>query len=597
MIILGIHDGHDAHACIVRDGQLVALIGEERLSRLKSDGGYPRRAIDAVLQMAKVTPAEVDVVAFTQRSDWIWRTLLNKYATFKVADWVRECDVYWRPLLLEKKKMSQIVLFDEFRDVPKDVESRPYYRMVDRIRDVPAERWSDIGDQVRREVLQEHLGISGDKMRIYRHEDCHKAYGFYSSPYPRDRTLVFTLEGGGQDSSATTSIFEPDGSFTELWKSNAVNAGRLYAYVTLILGMQPGQHEYKVMGLAPYGNEYHGRRSLEFFRKVNRVVGEEIVNDGLVPELYFFVREALRAERFDGIAWGLQTWLEELVTTWVGNTVRKHGIDNVVLSGGVGQNIKIVKALAEQPSIRQVWAPPISGDGSLGVGAAWLASRDLDPGSDIQSLSSIYLGTSYGIGEIDHAISRAGLAGKYHVQQNPTAAQVARWLVDGKIVARFSGRMEFGQRALGNRSILADPRHAETIDHVNQKIKYRDFWMPFTPSMTQAQAEKMLVNPKGLYSPFMTMAFDLAEEFRGAIPAATHPADGTVRPQMLRRTDNPGYYAIMEEFGRLAGVECVMNTSFNLHGEAIVESPDDAISTFLRSDLDVLLFDHVAILR
>jgi carbamoyltransferase len=597
MIILGIHDGHDAHACIVRDGRLVAVMAEERLSRLKSDAGYPRRAIDAVLRCAGLAPGDVDCVAFAQRSDWIWRTLLNKYATFNVADWVRECDLYWGPTLLEKKKLDPMVLFDAFKDVPGDVESRPYFPMVELVRNNPPEKWGALGDGVRRATLEAHLGISGDRMRIFRHEDCHKAYGFHSSPYAREDALLFTLEGGGEDSSATSSIFSADGRFEEIWKSNAVQAGRLYMYVTLMLGMRPGQHEYKVMGLAPYGTAYHGKRALDFFRKVNRVEGEHILNDGHVPELYFTVREALRCERFDGIAWALQTWLEEITCAWVANTVASRKIDNVVFSGGVAQNIKVMKALAELPGVRRVWAGPISGDGSLGVGAAWLAHAKLSGGKPILPMPSAYLGTSFGREEIDRAIEAHGLRSKFRIVDAPGDDLVAEWLDKGLIVARYSGAMEFGQRALGNRSILADPRQQETIDQINRKIKYRDFWMPFTPSMTIEQAEKMIVNPKRHYSPYMTMAFDLASEFQTSIPAATHPGDRTVRPQMLRREDNPGYYDLLKAFGRRTGLECLLNTSFNLHGEAIVESPSDAVSTFERSALDVLLFDHVAVLR
>jgi carbamoyltransferase len=597
MIVLGIHDGHDSHACVVRDGRLVAAVGEERLSRLKSDGGYPNRAIESVMKIAGITASDIDIVAFSQRSDMIWRTLLNKYATFKVRDWVRECEVYWRPVLLEKKKLPLMMLHDEFRDVPGDVETRPYFRMIERVRNKPSEDWGAIGDQVRKEVLEEHIGISSAKIQTFRHEDCHKAYGFFSSPYPRQRCLVFTIEGGGEDSSATSTIFEQDGNFEELWKSNTVNAGRLYAYVTLILGMQPGQHEYKVMGLAPYGTEYHGKRSLEFFRKVNRVVGETIVNDGVVPELYYVVREALSCERFDGIAWGLQQWIEELVTEWIDNTVRSRGLDHVILSGGVAQNIKVVKAVAELPSVAKVWAGPAAGDGSLGIGAAWIAQSRSNPSCPIETFNTAYLGASYGRESIDAAIAKSGVANRFELRPNPSAADVAAWLTDGKIVARFSGGMEFGQRALGNRSIIADPRKHATVDRINQKIKYRDFWMPFTPSMTFEQAQKMIENEKNHYSPFMTMAFDLREEFKTSIPAATHPGDHTVRPQMLRREDNPGYYDILVEMGRLTGFECVMNTSLNLHGEAIVESPMDAISTLERSELDVLLFDHVAICR
>ncbi len=598
MIVLGIHEGHDAHACLVRDGRLLAVVAEERLNKLKSTSGYPRRAIDAVIDLAGVDPREIDAVAFTQRSDWIWKNTINKNAKFSIQDWIEECAVYWRPKLLEGATIPELFLFDHFRHVAEpELFDDPYLPMVERVRNAPFEQWQAIGDDMRRQVIESHLGLPGDRIMALRHEDCHKAYGYLSALGQREPALVFTLEAGGQDSSATVSTLSPDGTIAEHWRSNSVNAGRAYLYTTLLLGMKPNQHEYKVMGLAPYGSEYHGRGSLDFFRQVNRVEGTEIVNDGRVPELYYTVEQALRAERFDGIAWGLQTWLEELLAEWIDNNIAAHGIDNVIISGGVSQNIKANKIVAELDRVRRLWVGAISGDGSLAVGAAWLASLQRAPEIEIQAPEHVYLGTAYDAAAIDDAIERNGLRRDFAIIDRPSPDDVAEWLYDGLVLARYSGRMEFGQRALGNRSIIADPRRAETVERVNRQIKFRDFWMPFTPSMMAEEADRLLENPKQLYSPFMMMAFDLRPEFRDAIPAAMHPADRTVRPQMLRRRDNPGYYAILEAFKRRTGLGCVMNTSFNLHGDPIAESPDDAIRTFRGSELDVLMFDHVAIAR
>ncbi|MHA1564239.1 MAG: carbamoyltransferase C-terminal domain-containing protein [Alphaproteobacteria bacterium] len=598
MIVLGIHEGHDAHACLVRDGQLVAVVAEERLNKLKSASGYPRQAIDAVIDLAGIDPLQVDSIAFTQRSDWIWKNTLNKNAKFSIQDWIEECDFYWRPKLLEGADISEIELYDHFRHVAEpELFDDPYLPMVERIRNAPFEQWQAIGDEMRRQTIAAHLGLPGDKIMALRHEDCHKAYGFFSALGEREPALVFTLEAGGQDSSATVSTLDADGTITEHWRSNTVNAGRAYLYTTLLLGMKPNQHEYKVMGLAPYSNAYHGQRSLEFFRQINRVEGTEIVNDRLVPELYYTVEQALRAQRFDGIAWGLQTWLEELLAQWIDNNVAAHGIDNVIFSGGVSQNIKANKVVAELDRVRRFWVGAISGDGSLAVGAAWLASRQLAPHIHIEAPEHVYLGTEHSAADIDKAIERHNLRRDFAVIDRPSPDDAAAWLDDGLILARYSGRMEFGQRALGNRSIIADPRRLETVERVNRKIKFRDFWMPFTPSMMIEEADRLLANPKQFYSPFMMMAFDLHPQFSDAIPAAMHPSDRTVRPQMLRRQDNPGYYAIIEAFKARTGLGCVMNTSFNLHGDPIAESPDDAIRTFQNSELDVLMFDDVAIAR
>lgn len=597
MIILGISDSHEAHACILRGGRLEAAIAEERLSRLKADMGYPKKSIEAVLRICGLSPADVDLVAFAGEKGAPFQRLYKMNALFKTEDWIRQCDKYWRPILLEGKRLSPHDDFEMFAHLRgTDLQNDPYFAFVERARNAAPQEYSQLFNDLRAETVEKHLGIGRDKIRFYRHEDCHKVYGVFSSPRKLDEAIVLTAEGGGDDSSATFSTWH-NGKITEHWASNAVNLGRLYRYVTLILGMLPSQHEYKVMGLAPYGTEYHGRRSRDFFNTLSKVEGSQILATGVVKDLYYSVREALEGERFDGIAWGLQTHLEEILRQWVENCIQETGITDIVFSGGIGQNIKACKYLIDHTSLTSLWAGPICGDGSLGIGAAWLAMREVAPEIDIEGYSTIYLGTEYTSQAVAEAVLRNQLAATFELVEKPSVDTVAGWLAEGAICSRFSGRMEFGQRALGARSILADPRRWESVERVNNKIKYRDFWMPFTPSMTLEQAERMIVNPKGVYSPYMTMAFDLKDEWLGEIPAATHPADKTVRPQMLHDQDNPSYYALIKAFGRIAGIECLMNTSFNLHGDAIVESPDDAIRTFLESELDILLFDDVAISR
>lgn len=598
MTILGIGDSHESHACILRDGELTAVMSEERLSRVKADMGYPRRSIESVLKIAGVQPAEIDMVAFAGKAGNHFQRLYKMNALFSVKDWIQQCKEYWGPVLIEKKPLTSLDDFNLFKHLRgSDLYADPYWPFVERAQSAPPSEWTRIANEVRTEAVQAHLGIPKEKIRLYRHEDCHKAYGYWSAPFALGRALVFTAEGGGDDSSATVSTMESNGSITEHWKSNAVQLGRLYRYATLLLGMKPAQHEYKVMGLAPYGTEYHGKRSLEFFRTINKVVGTEIKNIQKIPDLYFSVHDALEGERFDGIAWGLQEYLEEVLMQWIANNCAVRGIDTVVLSGGVAQNIKACKKIMELPQVRRFWTGPIAGDGSIGVGAAWLAHRDAARNVPVQGLPSVYLGTSWTAQDIDAAIEKHGLRSKFRTVERPTHDQVAEWLDRGYVVARFSGRMEFGQRALGSRSILADPRRWKSVEKINQKIKYRDFWMPFTPSMLYEDVDRFLENPKKIFSPFMTMAFDLKPEYEEVIPAVVHPADKTVRPQMLKREDNPGYYDLIAAFKRRTGLGVVLNTSFNLHGDAVVESPDDAVNTFLQSELDVLLFDHAAVLR
>ena len=596
MIVLGIGDSHEAHACLIKDGELVAAMGEERLSRLKSDMGYPRRSIDSVLGIANISPDQIDCVAFAGLSGQLFQTLYKCCARFTVKDWIKQCHEYWKPLLIEGKNLTPFDDVALFRKNFPDIALDPYYSFLDLAQKSDSSDWDSIGQEIRAETVQRHLGVDRNKIKFFRHEDCHKLYGYYSNQNRIERALVFTVEGGGDDSSATVSTIS-NNELTEHWKSNDVMIGRLYRYVTLILGMLPAQHEYKVMGLAPYGNEYHGSRSLEFFRTIDSVVGCEIINSKSIPDLYFSVKDALEGERFDGIAWGLQSYLEETLCLWIKNNIAARGINDVILSGGVAQNIKAIKAIADMSEVASVWSGPITGDGSLGIGAAWMALSDAGQADSINKMSTAYLGTSASQSEVEEAIYAAAFGDDFLLHATPKIDTIAKWLDDGNIIARFSGKMEFGQRALGNRSILADPRKFESVERINSKVKFRDFWMPFTPSMTVEDAEKILHNPKNIFSPFMTMAFDLNKKYETSIPAVVHPADKTARPQMLRRLDNPAYYDILRAFKERSGIGILLNTSFNLHGEAIVETPHQAIDTFMRSDLDILLFDHVAIER
>jgi len=315
--------------------------------------------------------------------------------------------------------------------------------------------------------------------------------------------MVLTAEGMGDDSSATYSEITNTGKITEFFKSNDVNLGRLYRYVTLLLGMKPAQHEYKVMGLAPYGSQYHGQNSLDFFKKINKVSGTEIINEKLVKDLYFTVKDSLEGERFDGIAWGLQTYLEEILCEWVSNICKKHNNGNVIFSGGVAQNIKACKSIIDLPEVEKFWTGPISGDGSLAIGAVWLAHLKSSSKFPISGLDTIYLGTSFTNIQIEEHIKKNKTSQKFKIIDNISQTQIADWLIDGKIISRFAGKMELGQRALGNRSIIADPRNYEVLERINKKIKYRDFWMPFTPSILHEDINDYVINKKNIYSPLI----------------------------------------------------------------------------------------------
>ena len=592
LIILGISDSIESHACIVKDGKLLSFISEERLSRKKADAGYPKKSIEKVLKIANISKSEIDFVALAGFDNGTFQSLYKPGANFSVQDWITQNNLYWEPKLLKNKKLNELDDFLIWEKKFKEIKKDPYYKFAKLAKNTNKKFHIEIFNKIRLETISRQLKIDKKKIFTFRHEDCHKYYGLFSQISKKNKNLIITIEGGGDDSSATISTSKND-KIIEKYKTNDAMLGRLYRYITLLLGMKPGQHEYKVMGLAPYGTRYHGQKSLDYFKSFNYVKGIRLIKNKKYKEIYFTSKKELEGQRFDGIAWGLQQYTEIFLKKWVINCIKKFKIKDIILSGGVAQNIKAVKFLAEQKEIKSIWSGPISGDGSLAIGAAWMASKKFKPKIKVLGLETVYLGSKIEDKDIKKIIKSK--CKKFHISKNPSNKKIAKLISEGHIIARCKGRMEFGQRALGNRSILADPRSHYTVEKINTQIKYRDFWMPFTPSILFEYVNKILINPKKIYSPYMTMAFDIKKDFIERIPAVIHSADKTTRPQMLKKETNPDYYDLINQFKKITGIPLLLNTSFNLHGDAIVENAHQAINTFINSDLDALILNDYLI--
>jgi carbamoyltransferase len=262
-------------------------------------------------------------------------------------------------------------------------------------------------------------------------------------------------------------------------------------------------------------------------------------------------------------------------------------------------NVKAHKVLHELPEVEALFVPGSGTDESLALGVCYQlmaehCQRTGQPSDCIRSVN-LYLGPHLSVAEVPCWIERHRLQEQYDIEFGMTPQAVARYLVDGLVIGRCAGRMEFGQRALGNRTILADPRRREMIEQINRKIKNRDFWMPFAPTVLAESASKYMINPKDIQAPFMTIAFDSTPVAKKELSAALHPADYTLRPQVLESRDNPEYHQIISAFQELTGVGGILNTSFNLHGEPIVCTPDDALHVFTHSEIDAILLENVLI--
>ncbi len=574
MLVLGISETHCATAAILRDGEIIGCASEERFSRLKNDAGYPRLAVNALLRDLRIDPIEIGLVALAGRHpapdrEWLNRMLHDEaWQRRRAREWLQAR----RPGLARKvRKLAARLGLAE--------------RAPEKVRLTHEQRLARVTD---------HLGVAADRVTTLDHHACHAAAAYFGAPFSGQPALVLTADGQGDGLCATASTATQTRlDRREVVRSAHGSPGVFYSLVTQLLGMKPGEHEYKVMGLAPYARAKAAQEAAAALREAfDLVEGQPCrfawTRRGLPP--YRALLEATLGLRFDAIAGGAQLVLEESLERWTRIMAGRYGGQRVALGGGVFMNVKANMRLAEQEWLEELFVFPSCGDESNAVGAAYLGYLDLCARAGLppapRPVGSACLGPDLDDAEIEAVIRRRDLAGRHQVSEHECIEEkIAEVLASGGIVARCAGRMEFGARALGNRSILADPSDPRVVPVINHMIKNRDFWMPFAPAVLQERQADYLVNPKGLASPYMMLAFATTPERREEIAAALHPQDATARAQILDRASSPGFHRVVTEFERRTGIGAVLNTSFNLHGDPMVCSPEDAVDTFERSGL------------
>jgi carbamoyltransferase len=361
----------------------------------------------------------------------------------------------------------------------------------------------------------------------------------------------------------------------------------VYAWVTFGMGFVPLEHEYKLMGMAPYASEQAAEEVAQIFRRhlgrgPDGLTFQRRTRQRMADVYYDRLEKELRGKRFDYICAGLQLFTEEMLCHWVSNAVRATGVHRVLAAGGVFMNVKANKRIAELPEVESFEAFPSCGDETLSLGAYYLASADHFGSDSVAPLCHFYLGDAPQEHEVTAALEHSGLPWERPANM---ADAVADLLVAGHPVARCAGPMEFGARALGNRSILADPKNQDVVRVINRMVKKRDFWMPFAPMVMEHRQHDYLRNPKNLPSPYMMMTFDTKENFRDLI-AAVHGADLTCRAQIVSPQQNPEVHDILTAFERRTGRGVVLNTSFNLHGYPIVRTAEEALFVLKNSGLE-----------
>jgi carbamoyltransferase len=569
MRILGIHDGHLSTATLLVDGRIVAMASEERFTRKKNQGGPPARSIAWLLDYAGLRGADIDAVALATLSQ-------------PLTEW--ESDA--RQIRRRAFNMAASLLPGAV--VGSRALVKPYVYVYKRKRD-----WAALDAALRQNGIPPRLYAD----HRFEHHHCHAATAYYLS-WRRQNSkpvLVVTADASGDGLCATVSIGH-QGRIERLHSIPSYHSiGELYTRVTEMLGMKPLDHEYKVMGLAPYAPAALAARAYRVFSTYYRLTRDGLSFENTAgvwgPGLSAKMARDLAGVRFDGIAAGVQKLVEEIVTGFVLGWVKKTGVRSVAVAGGLFMNVKLNMLLSDRPEIEELFLMPSCGDESVGLGAALLAYAGhqgaLSGEVDIPSLGDLYLGPEYSSDESLASLEKFADQVAW-IAADDIDAVVAGGLAQGEIIGRLSGRMEWGARSLGNRAILADPRDLRNVRRLNAAIKKRDFWMPFAPSLLHERSPDYLLNPRGLPAPFMINAFRTTPLAERDIPCGLHPFDLTCRPQLVTREANPGFHHLISEFERITGVGGVINTSFNLHGEPIVCSPGDALRTFLNSDLDAV---------
>jgi carbamoyltransferase len=553
MITLGINYSqmHDSSACLVRDGDLVFAVAEERISRLKHDARFPQTAIQACLDFAGVTATQLDEVCFGwQRPGAAFRHDLKCYASGKMP-------------------VSYL----------SGLNSTLHFLSMGH-QDGGAKRFT------------QNFGVVKARMRFVDHHLAHALSAYAYSGF--DEAAVVVMDGRG--AWEATSIWHGRNGRLEpvLTIPFPNSVGFFYSEFTAYLGFQRNSDEWKVMGLAPYGQRGVDLRAfIDPEAKPYCVHTKRLVANGagafsgitplLGPQR---VAESDIDERHKNIAFAVQEACELAMMSVVRMAIEKTNCKNVCLAGGVALNSKGNGNIVTSGLVEKFFVQPAASDDGVALGAA--LAPYLDGGGKLpnKAMRHAYYGPSFDDDAIESALRTYKL--RYTREADP-AGSAAELLSQGKILGWFQGRMEFGPRALGSRSILADPRDPEMNAKVNNAVKFREWWRPFAPSFKKEAADEYLESATD--SPFMILTAQVRPEKRAIIPSVTH-VDGSARPQTVEKEINPLYWRLIDEFGKRTGVPVVMNTSFNLRGEAIVHTPTDAIRTFFSSGMDTLVIGN-----
>jgi carbamoyltransferase len=576
---------HDAAAALLRDGQLVAAAEEERFSRKKHDYDFPQTAIDFCLESGGIQGRDVDYVAFFEKPfrkfDRILMTALQTYPkSYKVF---RESMITW---------------------------------MIDKL-------WvaSKISSQ---------LGIPKDRILFCEHHMSHAASAFLCSPF--EESAILTVDGVGEWVTGTWGVGR--GNQIDLRKQMMFphSLGLLYSAFTAFLGFEVNEGEYKVMGMAPYGKPRYvdkvwklirqdgdGSFSLDmdyfcFHRSTDKTFNgrfTQLFGEPRPPKMLFFTEESgfptyfgdppsnynelcKLNQHYADIAASIQRVTEEVLLGMARSIKKETGMKRLCIAGGVGLNSVANSRILRETGFEELFVQPSAGDGGGALGAALWADNMLLGNPRRFRMDHAYWGKAYGPGEVRDFLEQNHIPYQHIEDDDRLLDVVVDRLQNGKVIGWFQDRFEWGPRALGNRSIIADPRNPHMKDIVNTKIKFREPYRPFAPSVLAECAEKYFDLPRASQhypARYMLYVVPVRECKQSSLPAITH-VDGTGRLQTVFRQTNPRYYGLIERFAQATGMPAVLNTSFNLKGEPVVNTPANAFNTYSKSEMDMLVLGN-----
>lgn len=567
MYILGISAYyHDSAAALIKDGQVVAAVEEERLSRIKHDNGFPTRAIEYCLAQEGVSINDVDYVVFYEKPFLKFeRILMTSFGTFPSSY------RFFREAMLNMLKEKLWV----------------------------------------KEIIQRKLKYQKEVLFVEHHLS-HAASTFFCSPF--QEAAILTADGVGEWTTTTLGI----GKDVEIKLLKEIrfphSLGLLYSAFTAFLGFEVNEGEYKVMGMAPYGEP-------RYLDKVYKLI--RVADDGSFwLDMQYFSYHYSPDQTFNGnfvklfgeprgkstsggdavdkhyadIAASIQKALEETLLKMVRYLYKETGLKKLCLAGGVALNSVANGRLLHESEFDDIFIQPAAGDSGGAVGAALYVYHSLLGKKREFIMEHAYLGPEFKQAEIETFLKDNHIPFQSFGEEE-LLETIAEALSEGKVLGWFQGRTEWGPRALGDRSILADPRREEMKNVVNSKIKFRELFRPFAPSVLAEKAGDFFELPEAerhFPARFMLYVTPVKEEKRKQVPAITH-VDGSARPQIVLKEQNPLYYGLIERFASLTGVPLLLNTSFNLKGEPIVCTPQDAFNTFTKSGLDLLVLGNCLI--